>query len=589
MKRLLKMQYANDLLAIVKLINKVDKKYIYIMISTIIFTSLIPPISLKVMQEIINMLQSDIRNLQKIFIMVAIYLLIDFIQIIIQMSTGYYKNKFELSFNLYIKQKILEKAARLNLNDYENSKIYDMLQRADQQGEGQLISYFDTALGVIGLLITSISYCLIILAFRGWIVPILIIIPILRFLIGNKINRKEFNIVKSRTNDERKAWYDAYVITSGINYKELKLFNLFSHFIEKYTLLTQMFIKQDIGIFKTRMKWFLVFDILEQALIGALFAYTIYCGYMVQILIGDVITYTRSMVSAKEQVQSIISTMSTLNKVSLFINQLFEFLTIKEDKNIGNVVIDNIDSISTKHLSFRYRENDKYALYDVNLEIKRGSFIAIVGCNGSGKTTLMKILMGYYQDYEGEILINGINLKKINKECYLKKIGALFQDFTKYEGTIRENICYSNLDIFNDDNKITSAYKKFELDYLVKNQEKGIDTQLGFWFECGKQISLGQWQRIALSRAFVRDADLYFLDEPNAALDPISEYSMSKLYKKVFGNKIGIVIVHKFNNFINDANKIIVLKDGQVVGQGTHESLMKTSSEYEQLYNLQSK
>ncbi|WP_291564985.1 MULTISPECIES: ABC transporter ATP-binding protein [unclassified Clostridium] len=587
MKKKFNINYIKTLTKITRIIYDVDKRYIYSVMSIVIVTSLIPAASLKIMQEIINMIQTSIQDLKEIFILIIAYLSLGLFETIIQTVWGYYKSKFAFNFNLIIKREILQKASRLQLQDFEKSELYNMIQRAEQQGEGGLLSYFDKALNVIGMLITSISYFIIVLSFKSWIVPLLIIIPIIRFMISNKINKEEFNMVKKRTDDERKAWYYSYIITCGINYKELKLYDLFSHFIEKFNKLTQKFIKQDLGILQKRLKYLIIFNIFEQLLIGGLFSYTIYCGYIGVILIGDVITYTRAMISAKSEIQSVIMSFSELNKSSMFIEQLFDFMELEEKNISGTIKIDHIESITISHLSYKYHESDRYALIDVNLSIKRGDFIAIVGRNGSGKSTLMKILMGYYDEYEGEIFINNINLRDIEKDSYLKNIGALFQDFTKYEGTIRENVSYSNLNMINEDEKIYDVCRQFELEKLVGEQEKGIDTQLGFWFESGKQISFGQWQKVALSRTFMRNAELYFLDEPNAALDSISEFEMAQLYKKVFKDKIGFVITHKFNNFINNANKIIVLKDGRIVGDGNHESLLAISEEYEQLYNLQ--
>ncbi|MEG1285285.1 MAG: ABC transporter ATP-binding protein [Romboutsia sp.] len=587
MKKKFNINCIETLTKITRLIYDVDKRYIHRVMIIVIVTSLIPAASLKIMQKIINMIQTNIQDLKGIFILIIAYLSLDLIETIIQTILGYYKSKFAFNFNLIIKRGILQKASRLQLQDFEKSELYNMIQRAEEQGEGGLLSYFDKALNVIGMLITSISYFIIVLTFKSWIVPLLIIIPIIRFMISTKINKEEFNIVKKRTDDERKAWYYSYVITSGINYKELKLYDLFSHFIEKFDKLTRKFIKQDLGILQKRLKYLIIFNMFEQLLTGGLFTYTIYCGYIGVILIGDVITYTRAMVSAKSEIQSLIMIFSELNKSSMFIEQLFDFMGLEENNISGTIKIDHIESITINHLSYKYHESDRYALIDVNLSIKRGDFIAIVGRNGSGKSTLMKILMGYYDEYEGEIFINNINLRDIEKDSYLKNIGALFQDFTKYEGTIRENVSYSNLNMIKEDKKIHDACRQFNLENLIGEQKKGIDTQLGFWFESGKQISFGQWQKVALSRTFIRNAELYFLDEPNAALDSISEFEMAELYKKVFKDKIGFVITHKFNNFINNANKIIVLKEGKIVGDGNHESLLTTSEEYEQLYKLQ--
>lgn len=274
-------------------------------------------------------------------------------------------------------------------------------------------------------------------------------------------------------------------------------------------------------------------------------------------------------------------------KSHLFIEQLFDFLGLEEESKSGSVIINKIETIETKNLSYRYSNCNNYALHDINLRIQKGDTIAIVGRNGSGKSTLMKILVGLYDDYEGEVLINGIELRKINRDEYSKHIGALFQDFTKYEGTIRENICYSNLSAIEKDEKIKKVCVDFGISEFINAQKKKLDTQLGYWFESGKQISFGQWQKIALARTFIREADVYFLDEPNAAIDAISEYEMNQLYERIFHEKIGMIIVHKFNHCSCNANKIIVLKNGKSVGYGNHKTLLEDSEEYRKLYFLQ--
>lgn len=211
----------------------------------------------------------------------------------------------------------------------------------------------------------------------------------------------------------------------------------------------------------------------------------------------------------------------------------------------------------------------------------------MVGKNGSGKTTLIKLLMGFYNDYEGNIYIDGIELRNINKTNYLEKISALFQDFIKYEATFRENIAYGNLNAINDDFHLYSMAQIFGIDKLVEESKEKIDGQIGCWFDNGKQISLGQWQKIALCRTFIKQADIYFLDEPNAALDAIAEYDLSGLYEKMLKNKIGIIVAHKFNNFIKKIEQIVVLDGGKVVAIGKHEELLTNNNIYKELFEIQ--
>ena len=276
-----------------------------------------------------------------------------------------------------------------------------------------------------------------------------------------------------------------------------------------------------------------------------------------------------------------------IEKQSLYLDQLF--LLLKKETSVKNdgKEIDLIENIKVIDLSYRYNDNGRYVLKNINLELKRGCTYAILGKNGSGKTTLANILMGFYDDYEGEIFINGLNLKTLDKESYRERLGALFQDFGKYEASIRENIAYGNLDLLHADSYIMEIAREFDILSLIERAPNNLETQLGYWFDEGKQISIGQWQKVALCRAFIKNADVYILDEPNAALDAISEYYIAQLYKKILYEKLGIIIAHKFGNFVQDIDRIFVLEDGEIVQQGSHTQLLSEGGIYKYLYELQ--
>ncbi|NFE33992.1 ABC transporter ATP-binding protein [Clostridium botulinum] len=327
-----------------------------------------------------------------------------------------------------------------------------------------------------------------------------------------------------------------------------------------------------------------VFEILVDAI---LFVYIIFIGFTGRILIGDVMTYTKTINEIKKLITDVLQQFAEINKESLFIDELMRYFSLEEIDDEGLIKIDEIHSIRIKNLSYRYGTTGRYALKNINLEFSKNETYVIVGQNGSGKSTLIKIIMGFYDDYEGEIYINNIELKKIDKSSFLPTIATLFQDFIRYEATFRENISYGNLSLLEEEEKLYSITSKFGITELIKNSVKELDTQIGYWFDKGKQISIGEWQKIALSRAFAKNADLYILDEPNSALDPISEYNLANLYKKLLKNKMGIIVAHKFNNFIKDADKIIVFSNGEVIGKGNHMHLINTNEMYKQLYSIQ--
>lgn len=576
-----------NLFWILESIFKFDKKYIFVLGFSIVITGVVPPITTLISQEIVNQIQIEAKW-EIILLFVIVYVSIDLIGSIITYIMNYYMQKVLLSYNLYFSEMILKKAEKLSLKSYEDSETYDKITMAQYQGNGKILSYLETFSGIISSAISLVSFSAILLSFKAWIVICIMVIPVIKFIISRKLNIMSFRLIKNRMNDTRKSSYIQYLLTHGDFNKELKTYNLFDYFIEIYKKYIKEFNRQDIDLEKKRSLWLSCVSIVENVIDGSLFAYIAYLGLTRVILIGNVMTYMRTVSQIKEQMVVILETFSTLNKESLFIDQLIAFFNLPELDNTQKAKSGAIKQIEVRNLSYRYSGKTEYALKNIDLKINSNEIIAIVGQNGSGKTTLIKILMGFYEDYEGEIFVNGINLKEIDKQYYLTQIATLFQDFVKYEATFRENVAYGNLQIKDNDSKLYEIIKLFGLEKLVADEARGLDTQIGFWFDNGKQISLGQWQKVALSRAFAKEASMYILDEPNAALDPISEYNLAQLYFKLIRGNIGIIVAHKFNNFCKQVDKIIVMKDGKIESEGKHEELIENSHLYKQLYEIQS-
>lgn len=571
-----------NLVWIINNIRKIDSKYIFISILSTIINGIISPISLIVMQKIINAVQVE-KNLNIIIFYIIIYISIDLFNSIYSSILGYYNTKYTMKFNLYFSEKIYLKASRLSLSDYENSKTYDIMNRAQNQGGNNLLSYYGDFMSIITQLITLSSYIFILINFRVWLVVIIMIIPILKYIINNKINLKRFEIIKQRTNDSRKSWYLTYLLSYGNFYKELKTYDLFSYFINKYKNLIKRFNNEDLEINKSQIKWSSLISIIETLIDGFIFYFTISLGFLGHILIGDVITYIKAISNSKSNITSILLDLSNMVSQNLFIGQLFEFFDLKEEDISNKIKIDEIREIEIRDLYYKYDSSKEYVLKNVNLHINKNEKIAILGMNGSGKTTLIKLIMGFYRNYEGNILINGIEVRDIDKESLLKEISTLFQDFVKYEASFRENISYSNLDIMSEDEKIKNIANKFNFLDLINSYDKKLDTQLGMWFDDGINLSMGQWQKIALARAFSKDSSMYILDEPNASMDAITEKEISDLYENILENKIGIIIVHRFLNIVNIVDKIIVLQNGEIIETGSHEELINKGNIYRDL------
>lgn len=576
---------------IISLILKTDKKFIFISLISSLILSIIPLLSINLMQKIINLLQLGSKNIEKIFFIVLLYLFVNWLLSIIDSLLGYYNTKFGLKFNLYLDNLILKKASNLSLKDFEDSDVYDKFNRAQEDINSKIILIISTIIKLITLSITTILYIVKFISFNIWMIPFIIVIPFIKFFVINKLNIKQYKIIRNRTNENRKSWYYSYLITNGDAFKELKINNLFSYFIKKYNTYINKFNKQDLTLARERLTKISVLDFLEEIIDGILFATIIFYGITKVILIGDVITYTKLIMSIKDNIKNILNSFSTLKQNSLYVSMLFELLDMKNEAEFQTerslLKVDSIEKIEFKNVFFKYKDSQDYILKDINLVLEKGTSFAIVGLNGSGKTTLGKLIMGYYFDYKGEILINGISIKNIDIDSYREKIGFLFQDFLKFEATLRENIYYGNLSLINDDVYLENIINKFDLNKILEGENNKYDTQLGYWFDSGKQISMGQWHRVALSRTFVKDADVYLLDEPNSSLDPFTENNLSNLYSEIFENKIGIIITHRFINIVKKIDEIIVIDNGTIIEIGTHECLLKEGKLYSKLYKIQ--
>lgn len=584
-----KTKVLKNIMWVIRSIMEYDEKYLFIVGIVTMIGGILPPLCTIISQKIMNGLQER-RDLHTLLFLVIVYVGIDLFQTLLGYLVIYHKYKFAQGYNLHFNQKVLQKAAGLNLKSYENSEIYDMISRAQYEIEGKLIVYFESFIGIFSSMITTVSYLLIIIRFRIWIVPCIILVPIVKFLINRAINSETFAVIRERTNDSRKCWYIQHVLTYGEAYKELKIYNLFQYFIDKHFEYNKRFNEENLKLKKKSTVQLGGTTIIETFIDGVIFVYIIFAGYLGEIMIGNVVTYMKTITQVKSQIMSVLQSFSDMNQESMFIDQLKEYLDLPEEdieKEDEQIEITRIENIEIKHLYYRYKEDQQYVLKDVNFFIDGTKTIAIVGQNGSGKTTLLKIIMGFYTDYEGEVFINGIEMRKINKTSMRRRIATLFQDFYKYEATFRENIAYGNLDALQDDRKLIFTCRKFDLEKLINESNEKLECQIGYWFDNGKQISLGQWQKIGLARAFFKDADLYILDEPNAALDAITEYRLSVLYKELLKKKKGIIVAHKFNNLVKQVDDIIVLEHGEITGIGSHENLLKTNETYKTLYEMQ--
>lgn len=568
---------------IVPFLFQLGKGKVIFIWGSVAITAVIPTISTILMQYMINYIQMENREFKQILVLFILYILCDIFLSVIAIWSNYVSMILQQRLNVEIDIKIIGKIKKLGLQDFETSESYNRLQRAKAQTGTQVFNYFSHITGIVKAVVLVLGAVYILLSWSVWPIIVVSTISVINMVLLFKLNRYQYEILRKRTAEEREKWYYQYVLTNDIAFKEIKTYGLHLFFENKFLKIAQKFLQQDKEIAKKNAHIGEIKTFLEQStniiVLGKIFWDT-YCGKM---LIGSTIAYIKAITNIKSNVNNLFMEIASIYKESLYMSQLFEFLEMETaEKNNGKQKIECIKEVKICHLNYKYKNSTSYVLKDINMEIHKGEKLVIVGKNGSGKSTLVKVVAGFYEDYEGDIFINGTNFHEIDKESYRKCLGILFQDYNKYELTVKENIGVGSLEKINEKEDIIDALKKANAPQgLIKN----IDQQIGCWFKNGRQLSGGEWLRVAIGRSFFRDAELYILDEPNAALDPIGESNIVSSIQKVLASKSCIVITHHVNNIERITGEVIVMDGGRIIDKGMHKELIESCELYKEMYH----
>lgn len=572
----------------VSIIRQVNKKLFFFTIVFSVITGIFPVITLILSQELINSLVQGKDFLTSTVMIFALYMLASFVGELFIEAKGFTEGKFQYLLQYRLNYMIMEKCTGLSLEDFESSEMYDKIEKIT--GE---ISYrpFQIFLAIISLLtsaITMVSSAVLLFSWNPYISILLLLVPVVSVLYFLKIGQQEFDVIWNRAKDERKTWYLSYLLTHDFSYKEVSLLGIKDYLLGNFMKISNGFIEQNIKILKKKTKFNIIYELIMQSVSCLIIGAAVISAYVGDILVGNVMSYIRSVGLVQSNSQAIMANIYTIYNSSLYMDMLFEFLNYcgNSKKSIDEKKLNGqISSVNIKNLSFSYK-NRKNVLKNINISLQKGEKVALVGPNGSGKSTLIKILSGLYEIKSGDILINDISLKDIDIEDYYTKISVLFQDFVKYELTLQENIGFGDMKNFHSSENMKTVLDKLQATFLKRNEDYDLSMQLGNWFEEGQQLSQGQWQKVALARAYFKDASIYILDEPNAALDTVSEREIFDNFFEISREKIGIFISHRLSA-AKMADKIIVMDKGEIVGIGNHEELLKKCSVYQILYQAE--
>ncbi|WP_255322404.1 ABC transporter ATP-binding protein [Brevibacillus formosus] len=552
---------------------------------------------LYVTQELVNAVSSGISQ-DGDTVVISFLFFISFILVkqLVTLIQNYVEGLFQSLLSNRLREMVLDKANAMGLADFENAEVQDQLKRAQQETSYRPYQIFELVLSIVSGVISLVSTSLFLIFWKWWVVFILVLFPLISFYSYLRLSQQEFYIRWSRAERERRGWYISHLLTHDRAFKEVQIYKLGSYLITQFRDMITQFFYEDKKIATIRLKTSLVFESLTIAMIGFMSFIAIKAAFLKEILLGNLVSYIQGITLTQTTSQSLMHSLIGLSQHNMFVEQLFLFLErnssdpVKLQKVAITTPQENdpfvLESIEFVNVSFTYPETARPVLQNLSFKIRKGESLAIVGENGSGKTTLVKLLTLLYKDYEGQILINGTDLNAFDMEQIRAKIGVVFQDFMQYEMSIRNNVGFGDLSLLHQDDKLYHALEKSGMRSLAEGFEQGLDTQLGKWFTEGLQLSGGQWQRIAIARAFLRNADLYILDEPSASLDPMAEKEVFDSFNLLTKERMGIFISHRYSS-AQYADQIMVLDQGRIVEFGTHTELIRLQQKYASLYNLQ--
>ncbi len=529
-------------------------------------------------------------NLSYVLTLVAIAAAVALLRTVCQQGASLANETLSMKVADHIYGLLHRKSIAADLEFYENPAYFDTLHRAQMEGPHRPARIVN---GLVNLGMNAVSLTAVtgLLVYFHWIVPLILFAAVIPgVLVRIKYSRIMYRWQRDRTETQREASYLNWLITGYLHAKELRLFNLGDFFADRFSELRTTIREEKLAITRKRVLATILAQISSVAAMFGALGFIVYRAVNGMISIGDLVMYYQAIQRAIGYFRSLLGGITGLYEDNLFISYFYEFMDVKEKvkdpDTPAEVPRKMTKGLAFHNVSFTYPLSEKPVLQDISFTIEPGEVVALVGENGAGKSTLIKVLCRLYDPDAGTVTMDGTDLRQYPLTDLRSKIGVMFQDFAKYYFTARKNIWVGDIQSDPEGGKVEASAEKADADTFIKELPQQYDTMLGKMFETGEELSIGQWQKVALARAFMRDAELVVLDEPATSMDAASEYQVFSNFRKLMQDRSAVLISHRFST-VKMADKIVVLHKGRIQEQGSHRELLTQNGPYAEWFEKQ--